>query len=91
MKFWKKSGQFLKNTWRNFLIMLINFIGKIEELKETFEEKQARKQAAIQAMLDWAKAAHCRSTEDWTREELYNEDLNNGQVVEGVKIVNPFV
>lgn len=43
--------------------------------KETLEEEQARKQAAIQEMLDWAKAVHCRSTEDWTREELYDRGL----------------
>lgn len=47
------------------------FISKIEEPEETFEEEQARKQAAIQAMLDWAKAVHCRSTDDWTREEIH--------------------
>lgn len=40
----------------------------IDEPKETFEEEQARKKAAIQAMFDWADRVHCKSTESWTRE-----------------------
>lgn len=43
----------------------------IDEPKETFEEEQARKKAAIQAMFDWADRVHCKSTESWTREELH--------------------
>lgn len=43
--------------------------------KETFEEEQARKQAAIQAMIDWAEKENVRSSEPWTREELYDRGL----------------
>lgn len=43
----------------------------IDEPKETVEEEQARKKAAIQAMFDWADRVHCKSTESWTREELH--------------------
>ena len=52
------------------------------------EEKQRK--AAIQRLLKAMQAGNTEPMVPLKREEIYSEDMNNGQDYGGVRVINPF-